>query len=395
MQLIRKDMDHVNKETLRELAELSVPFCLSIYMPTHRRGSETEQGPIRLKNLLKAAEAQLSAVGEGRPTATDFLEPLQALIDDRAFWQHQSHGLAIFYAPDYFETLRLPCDFEELVVVGEQAHIKPLLPLLTADEHFYLLALSQNQVRFWEGTRFHMGEITLKDTPSSLEEAMRFDEHEDQLQFHTGTGSSGNGGRRAMFHGHSDAGDRAVIKENIKRFLNEVDNGISSHVETQTTPLVLAGVEEMRGLFGEVSQYNAIVEQGVDGNPDEASPQELHKAAWPLVEPLFAQAQKDALDAYMQLAGNDDERAAAQLEKVVASAYFQRVDTLFVTPDDHQWGLFDPNKNTVQVHAQWQPGDVDLHNFAVLHTLINGGSVFVIEPDQMPEKQAIAAILRY
>ncbi|MCB0088522.1 MAG: hypothetical protein KDE54_11465 [Caldilineaceae bacterium] len=395
MQPIRKDIDYINKEILRELAELTAPFCLSIYMPTHRRGSETEQGPIRLKNLLKEAEAQLTALGQRGPDSATLLEPLQALVDDRAFWQHQSHGLAIFYTSDYFETLRLPFEFEELVVVGEQAHIKPLLPLAVANGHFYLLALSQNQVRFWEGTRFQMGEIALKDTPSSLDEAMQHDEFEAQLQFHTGTGSSGNGGRRAMFHGHSDAGDRAVVKENIKRFLNQVDNGVSNHIEPQTTPLVLAGVEEMRGLYGEVSQYDTLVEGGVDGNPDETSPQDLHKAAWPLVEPLFAQAQKDALDAYMHLAGNDDERGAAQLEKVVAGAYFQRVDTLFVTPDSHQWGLFDAQKDTVQVHSEQQPGDIDLYNFALLHTLINGGSVFMLEPDQMPENQSMAAILRY
>ncbi|MEZ4664691.1 MAG: hypothetical protein R2911_44730 [Caldilineaceae bacterium] len=92
MQLIRKDMDYINKETLRELAELSAPFCLSIYMPTHRRGSETEQGPIRLKNLLKEAEAQLTALGQRTPEAAIFLEPLRTLVDDRAFWQHQNHG---------------------------------------------------------------------------------------------------------------------------------------------------------------------------------------------------------------------------------------------------------------------------------------------------------------
>jgi hypothetical protein len=37
---------------------------------------------------------------------------------------------------------------------SDRFHLKPLLPLLTGDGRFYILALSQNQVRLLQGTRY-------------------------------------------------------------------------------------------------------------------------------------------------------------------------------------------------------------------------------------------------
>jgi hypothetical protein len=58
----------------------------------------------------------------------------------------------MFSAPDVFRHYRLPFPFQEFVVVTERFHVKPLLPLLSGDGQFYLLALSQNGVRVLQGT---------------------------------------------------------------------------------------------------------------------------------------------------------------------------------------------------------------------------------------------------
>jgi len=50
------------------------------------------------------------------------------------------------------QVYRLPLEFESLVVVGDRVHLKPLLSLFFGDRYFYLLALSQNQVRFFQAT---------------------------------------------------------------------------------------------------------------------------------------------------------------------------------------------------------------------------------------------------
>lgn len=395
MELVQSHMDHLSQKSLGELMAITGTPCISIYMPTHLRGAETQQDPIRLKNLLSKVQNDLLGAGKRRPDVVQLLEPAEALLDEYEFWQHQSQGLALFCTPEQFVTYRLPVAFDELALVSDHAHIKPLLPLFVANGHFYLLALSQNEVRFFEGTRFQIGEMNLDDTPLSLVEAMRFDEFDDQLQFHTQTGMNADGGRSAMFHGHSDAGDEAVIKENMKRFLHRVDEGVRKRASDEQVPLVLSGVESIRGLYREVSHYRNLVESGIDGNPELVSPQELHKEAWTLVEPLFEQAQQDALDLYLQLAGNQDARATTELEVIVSAAYFQRVDTLFVPLGRQAWGKFDFENNRVHVYDAEEGGAIDLFDFAASHTLLNGGTVYALQLDQMPDSQMVAAIFRY
>ena len=85
-------MDTLTREDLTNLIRTSSEVCISIYMPTYRVGKETAQGPIRLKNLLRQAEAFLLDRGLRTPQARALLEPAQALLVDGLFWQHQSDG---------------------------------------------------------------------------------------------------------------------------------------------------------------------------------------------------------------------------------------------------------------------------------------------------------------
>ena len=91
-------MDILTKDELKTLIEHQDEASVSIFMPTHRVGRETQQDPIRLKNLLGEAKAQLTANGVRAPEARKWLEPAQALLEDQDFWQHQSEGLALFIA---------------------------------------------------------------------------------------------------------------------------------------------------------------------------------------------------------------------------------------------------------------------------------------------------------
>ncbi len=145
-------MDILTRAELEQLMRKEQQGCVSIYMPTHRTGTDAQQDPIRLKNLLREAEKQLSAQGIGRREVQNMLEPTSMLLQDSTFWQHQSDGLAIFISSNGVRRYRLPLNFEEFVAVMDHFHIKPLLPLFTGDGQFYILALSQNEVRLLNGT---------------------------------------------------------------------------------------------------------------------------------------------------------------------------------------------------------------------------------------------------
>jgi hypothetical protein len=81
--------------------------------------------------------------------------------------------LAIFLAPEFYP---IPLNFAELVVVTDHFYLKPLVALLTSDKRFYVLALSQQDVRLIECSHSSVREIELEDVPKSLEETLQYDE---------------------------------------------------------------------------------------------------------------------------------------------------------------------------------------------------------------------------
>jgi hypothetical protein len=362
-------------------------------MPTHRAGSEIEQDPIRLKNLLDRAESMLEENGMRSPQARALIEPARDLVEMRRFWQHQSEGLVLFISKDEVRFYRLPLDFEELVVVSDRYHIKPLLPMLSGDGKFYVLALSQNDVRLLQGNHYSIDQVQLKDVPKSLEEALMWDDPDDHLQWHTGT-QKVVGERPAMFFGQGmgSADDKDIL---IRRFFQKVADGLQDILSDERAPVVIAGVEYLRPIFREASNYQNILEDGINGNPEDLSAQELHERAWPLVQPQFQAAKVDATNRYRLIQGRDVDMASSDLEKVVLAAANQRVEILFVSKGLERWGKFYPKDQSVEIHENKQAGDQDLYDFAAVQTLLSGGQVYVVEPEEIPGGKPVAAILRY
>lgn len=378
-------LDHV-----RELVAHRNGPCVSLFLPTHRTAPENEQDPIRLKNVLARAEEDLVGMGVRAPEARHLLGPAAQLQGLGGFWQHQADGLALFLAPGMFRYHRLPLELPELAVAGDRFHVKPLLPLLTSDGRFYVLAVSRNEVRLLEGTRQRVEEVELEDVPGSLAEALRYDDLEKEHLLHI----AGRGGRSApaVFHGHG-AGDE-VDKVLLERFLRQVDEGLWEILRDERAPLVLAGVDYLLPMFRRVTRYGHVLEEGVEGNPEELRPEDLHERAWPLVERVFARERQDALAAFLARAGRG-EGATDDLREVVLAAHDGRVASLFVAVGDQRWGTFDGERREVVLHERREPGDEDLLDRAAVLTLQASGAVYALPPEEVPGRTGVAAVLRY
>jgi hypothetical protein len=376
----------VSVDELAMLMRPVSPPAVSIYLPTHRAVPETLQDPIRFKNLLHAADEQLLAAGARESEAKALLAPAVELLDDSHFWQHQRDGLAVFVALGIFRPYRVACRLNEMVVVSHRFHLKPLVPLVTGDSTFFLLALSQNQVRLFEGSRDTLGEIDLEGVPSNRAEALKYDDPQKQLQYRT----SGPG-RTATFHGHGTGIEEH--KNNLLRFFRQVDAGVERLVRGQRAPLVLAGVEYFFPIYREASRYPDLVEDGIAGNPERLSDETLHQRAWSLLEPRFARAQEEAAARYRQLAGTG--RTSTDVAGIVSAAHHGRVDVLFTVRNTQQWGSYDPVADRVQLLPEAAPGGQDLFDLALVQALSRKAAVHVLDPPRMPAPAPIAAIFRY
>ena len=388
-------MDILTRAELEQLMHKEQQWCISIYMPTHRTGREAQQDPIRLKNLLGEAEKRLSDQGVGGRDVQQMLEPASRLLQDSHFWQHQSDGLAIFITSNRVRRYRLPLNFAELMVVTDHFHINPLLPLFTGDGQFYILALSQNEVRLLLGTRYSVSEVDIGQVGGSLAEAIPSVNHQMRLQLHT-SGSTGgmSGSGSVTFHGQGGGSEESAKKE-LLRYFRLVADGLTEFLKGDQVPLVLAGVEYLLPIYKEANTYPNLIDMVIKGNPDLLSADELHKSAWEIIRPLFQAAQEDAFAHYQQLAGQASERVADTLEKIVPAAYHGQVETLFVAAGEQQWGILNPVTNEIELHDQIESGDEPLLDLAAVHTYLKGGTVYAVEPEMVPGGTSAAAVLRY
>jgi hypothetical protein len=313
-------------------------------------------------------------------------------LEDSRYWRHQSNGLAVFLSKSQFRHYRLPTSFKELVVVTDRYHLKPLIPFVTEDRGFFVLALSQNEVRFLECTRQKVQRIPLRGIPKSILEATKIDLAEKELQFHTGTPSR-RGKRDAIFHG-TGAGDLDT-KRMILRYLQQIDEGLRKLLYNRQVPLVVAAVDYLIPIYREATTYRGLVREGVSGNPERVSNIELRDRALDILQPYFQETRNTMKQKYLELAGSGSTRASSDLKEIVSAAYHSRIDTLFVAIGVNQWGRFDHESNRVDLHSTQEPGDRDLLDLAVVQTLLRGGKVFTSAPHGMPGKSIVAAIFRF
>ncbi len=383
-------MDIITKDDLKIFMQPYQSECVSIFMPAHRAGRETQQDPIRLKNLLNQAEEELLGRGWRLPDAQAILEPARQLFGNEHFWQHQSEGLAIFLGENIFHSYRLPLPFEELLMISNHFHFKPLLPFFAHDGHFYLLALSQNEVRLLEGTKYTVTELDAENNLPELAQALRFDYFSSQLQYHTGSAKPAIGERAALYHGHDPQDDE---KSNLLRWFHKIDEELQKELAGEESPLVLAGVERLFQLYEQANSYPHLLAGGIAGNPEQLSPKELHSEAWNLVMPIFTKDRKLAQESYQRYKVTS--QASDDIRQIILAAALGKVSHLFVAVGEQVPGNVDIDALRVEVAENPESGEEDLLNLAALQTLEKGGKVFVLPLSEMPDQKECAAVFRY
>lgn len=396
-------MDLFNRDELRRLAQLEDDVCISLYMPTYRHESDWSQNQTRLKNLLSDARNQLREQDFREDTIDDLLAEARGLLDRPGFWRSRiGDGLAVFITSNATERFRLPLSFDEVAIVEDRFHLKPLFPLIASNNRFYLLALSQNDVRLYQGTHYALSQVETAEIPADIVEAIQqYEDPEKQIQIHTQKSAPQTDGQRmdAAHHGHGGGNSDDMSGEpqdELKRFLREVDDSVSDYIGGEDVPLVLAGVAEYLPLYREVNSYPHLIDdQIVAGNPEAFRTDELHEKAWSIVEPVFLKAQAEALDRFEQLFYQEKDMASDDFHEIIPGCAYSRVDTLFVPLGEYRWGRYDAETNMVKVHESQQPGDGDLLNYAAVTAYLNGGTVHALRPENMPGGRSVAATFRY
>jgi hypothetical protein len=60
-----------------------------------------------------------------------------------------------------------------------------------------------------------------------------------------------------------------------------------------------------------------------------------------------------------------------------------------------QWGTFDAEKRLIDLRDAAHPDNENLLDLAAVQTYLNGGTVYVVKPGEVPGRALSAAVLRY
>jgi hypothetical protein len=379
------------KELIQELLSADQAPCLSLYMPTHQNHPENLQDIILFKNLVRQMEESLMqkySSGE----VQKHLDPLKTLVDNNDIWYHTLDGLAVFSAEGIFEVIRLNKSVEELAIVADSFHTKPLRQYLQSVDHFHVLGLTLHDIRLFEGNRHSLTEVELTaDTPKTITEALG-DELTDKHSTIASYGGVG-GESTSMHHGHG--GYKEESEKDAERFFRVVANAIYEHFSKPSGwPLILAALPEHHNLFQKVSKNPLLFPKGIAINPSSVSPDQLAKMAWEIMEPEYNLKLDSLVERFEQARANG--KGSDDYKDVAVAAVEGRVDTLLVEAD-----RIIAVRVTNLVTGNTQKKDLsnpkvdDLLDDMGELVIKMGGQLMVLPAEKMPSETGLAAIFRY
>jgi hypothetical protein len=177
------------------------------------------------------------------------------------------------------------------------------------------------------------------------------------------------------------------------RYLQQVDRALLKLLRDEHEPLVFAGVEYIFSMYREANSYAHLMDAFIQGNAETSGADELGKRAWEIAKVHHEQSFIEAVERYRRTVGTG--LASDNIAEIVPGAGHGRVAVLFITKDCERWGNFNPKTGKVALHEKPQKGNEDLLDFAALQTFLNKGDVYIVEKEQMPNGEPIAALFRY
>lgn len=384
-------MPILTKEQFEKLANFDNNPCISIFLPTQRIGKDVleEKDRIQLKSQWKKVSEKLKDMGVEKEKIEKIGAPLQKLLDDRDFWRHQSDGLAIFLSDGFMEKFTVPVNFEAFTYIADHFYLKPLVPMFSGETRFYLLSLQLDHVKLYEGNLFSIGEVDVKDlVPARLEDRVGYDYEEKSQQYRSQNPATGD----TIIHGQGAA--ERDKKNEFFRFFRAVDKGLHEVLKDEKVPLVVACQDYLFPIYQEANTYKKLFNEPVPGNPsDYENMLALHAAALNVLEPHFNKEKEEKMVQFREM---NPGRTSTKVTEIIPAIFEGKVDTLFLQNREDIWGNYNENMASVDIQDEQNSANMSLMNLAAVKVMEQGGKVYLIENEFMPEKDSkMNAVFRY
>ena len=388
----------MNGEDLVALAGAPPGPTVSITLPTHRRGAESRQGPIRLRTLVARARSALVEDRRLPPEQADaLLAPARSLAEDHRFWQHQDRGLALYATMGRLQRFRVPVPLPERVTAGSSALLTPLLPLVEPDPPALVVTVTEGEVKLYTASRCGLTRIGTAhdelDLPRDGAEVLGPSDYENPVQAppvarpHTGSLDIS----RAQVYGDSPADRRTRGRAELARRVAVAVQRLAAR--TGRPVVVVADAKAGGHVAGPLREAGVEVLGTVELNPTGTSDDDLHAAVSAVVAGRLDRSREDALTVFTALRERADPRAPAAPADVLRAAHEGRVESLLVASGCEVFGRYDPATGDVSTADDLAAAGGDLLGVAAVRTIVHGGTVHVVAHDRL--RAVTGAVLRF
>lgn len=251
---------------------------VSIYMPTHRTSPQNKQDPIVFKNLVKQAEKELASK-YSEELWKPIIEKLNEIQSDTVnFWQHTKEGLVIFVSAEELELFYLRQEQEEIVIVGTDYHVIPLIGSYQAAVPAYLVSLSRDSIDLYTIDQYSYERYETDSIKTSFYEL-----YDDMDYRGENRVSNPSAGSPNMYHGLHTKSD--MIEKDRDIYFRYLDKAFNLLVKETSSKILLAGTSENIAAFRKIAKgsfyLNYSINQPIQSLNDKAIKKELTKALTP------------------------------------------------------------------------------------------------------------------
>lgn len=347
-------MKELLMQDLKTITEASSAPLVSIYI-------SKENGTLGMKELREKWEISISRVEHfllrdySRTFIDSFLEPLRK---DNCLesLKDVDRGFIVFYSVLEKGYLKVQTDINDLVVVADSFHIKPLLRIRNTARGFFLITMSSNAINLLVETNGHL---------------YRLETYKKEML---------------------TINSNKVIKPEPKDFIIQTAMELNKMIAPYKLPIILAGVKDLIGHMRKFLDHSMLLEESIVGNVEHLKTNDLRARCFELLEPYYSKKEIEVvkqLDFAIKM-----NRAITYIEDIAVSAVHGKIKKLFVVENRQVWGRINKSNGEIFVSPkQLNSHDDDILDDICQIVLSRGGEVVVLKDSSKVKGYIAAAII--
>ncbi len=347
-------MKEMMLQDLKAITEASSAPMISIYL-SRDPILDTKSLAERWKLSLTKAEGYLLK-DYTRSFVHTFMEPLRHATFIESL-EPLDKGLIVFHSTEQQGYMRVQTNLNDLVVVADSFHIKPLLRIKNTERGYFVLGVSPRLISLMVETNLHLYRLDALRNPLLLNNA-----------------------------------DENRIKNSTKDFFSRSALQINKTLAEYKLPVILAGTKDNIDQMKKFLQSSSVMDEVIIGNAESMSNDEIRERCLEILEPYNRRLELEAIyDLNFAVKKN---QAITYIEDIAVSAVYGKILKLFVIENKQLWGRI--NHQTGEIFIS--PKQIDSHDDDILDdicqiVLSKGGEVVVLRDGTNAKGYIAAAIV--